>query len=78
MPDPAVPGRYQLVWTGGMCDGETVITIDDDLRTVSVEAAQVGGCDAIGVERRLVIDIDGPIDPAAVEVRYTETSAGAS
>lgn len=78
MPDPAVPDRYQLVWTGGMCDGDTVITIDDELRAISVEATQDGGCDAIGVERRLVIDVDGPVDPTAVEVRYTETSAGAS
>jgi hypothetical protein len=78
MPDPTMPDRYQLVWPGGMCDGDTVITIDGDLRTVRVEATQDGGCDAIGVERRLVIDVDGPVDPAAVEVRYTETSAGAS
>jgi hypothetical protein len=77
-PHPTVPDRYQLVWTGGMCDGDTVITIDGELRTVRVEATQDGGCDAIGVERRLVIDIDGPLDPRAVEVRYTETSAGAS
>lgn len=78
IPDPTVPDRYQLVWTGGRCDGDTVVTIDDELRTVMVEATQVGGCDAIGVERRLIIDVDGAIDPAAVEVRYTETRAGAS
>lgn len=56
-------------------------TLDIDQRSSwssIVEATKDGGCDTFGVERRLVIDVDGPLDPNAVEVRYTETSAGAS
>ena len=62
-----VAGRYHLYWTGGVCDGDSVVTIDATLSTVSVHATRQEPCDTTGVERRLVIDIDGALDPNAVE-----------
>jgi hypothetical protein len=38
----------------------------------------IGDCDTIGNEYRLILDIDGPVGVPVVEVRYADTSAGAS
>jgi hypothetical protein len=78
LPDPEIDGRFHLYWTGGVCDDEMVVTIDASMSRVTVDAGHSPPCDAMGVERRLVLDVDGPVDPAAVEVRYAEASAGAS
>jgi hypothetical protein len=45
---------------------------------VVVDSPLPGDCDSIAQEHRLVLDIDGAVSPPAVEVRYAETSAGAS
>jgi hypothetical protein len=76
--DRSIPGRYHLYWTGGVCDGDSIVTIDAELSKVSVHAIRQEPCDTMGVERRLVIDIDGALDPNAVETTYTETVTGAS
>jgi hypothetical protein len=78
VPDPSVAGRYQLIWNGGVCTPDIVVTIDAALSNVVVSNPVPGNCDTVGNEYRLVLDIDGPLDPPAVEVRYTDTSAGAS
>lgn len=78
LPDPEVAGRFHLYWTGGICDDEIVVTIDASMTTVTVDGGDPPPCDAMGVERRLVIDVDGALDPNAIELRYTETGAGAS
>ncbi len=76
--DRQLVGRYHLYWTGGICDGDSVVTIDATLSTVSVHATRQEPCDLTGVERRLVIDVDGALDPNAIETIYTETVTGAS
>jgi hypothetical protein len=78
LPDPAVPDRYQLVWSGGICDKDMIVTIDATFSKVVVDSPLPGDCDSIAQEHRLVLDIDGAVSPPAVEVRYAETSAGAS
>jgi hypothetical protein len=78
VPDPSVAGRYQLIWNGGVCTPDIVVTIDAALSNVVVSNPVPGNCDTVGNEYRLVLDIDGPLDPPAVEVRHTLTSAGAS
>lgn len=78
MRDPSIQGRYHLYWTGGICDGDSIVTIDAALSKVSVHAVREEPCDTMGVERRLVIDIDGTLDPNAVQTTYTETVTGAS
>ena len=76
--DRSIAGRYHLYWTGGVCNGDSIVTIDAAMSKVSVHAIRQESCDTMGVERRLVIDIDGTLDPNAVETTYTETATGAS
>ena len=78
MPDPTVAGRYHLMWNGGICTQDIVITIDATLSTVLVSNPVAGDCDTTGNEYRLVLDVEGPVAVPVVEVRYTETRAGAS
>ena len=78
VPDPTVAGRYHLMWNGGICTPDIVITVDATLSHVLVSNPVIGDCDTIGNEYRLILDIDGPAGVPVVEVRYTETSAGAS
>jgi hypothetical protein len=78
VPDPTVAGRYHLMWNGGICTQDIVITIDATLSNVLVSNPVTGECDTIGNEYRLILDIDGPVGVPAVEVRYADTSAGAS
>jgi hypothetical protein len=78
VPDPTVAGRYHLMWNGGICTPDIVITIDPTLSNVVVSNPVIGDCDTIGNEYRLILDIDGPVGVPVVEVRYADTSAGAS
>jgi hypothetical protein len=78
VPDPTASGRYHLVWTGGICESGTVVTIARDFKSVELTTPMPGNCDMLGHEYRLILDVDGPLDPPAVEVRHTLTSAGAS
>ena len=55
-----------------------VVTIDATFSKVVVETPMPSDCDTPAQEHRLVVDVDGAVDPPTVEVRYTETSAGAS
>ena len=66
------------MWYGGICAQDIVITIDATLSHVLVSNPVIADCDTIGNEYRLILDIDGPVGAPAVEVRYAETSAGAS
>jgi hypothetical protein len=78
VPDPEVASRFHLYWRGGICDDETVVTIDASMSAVTVDGGRRPACDAMGVERRLIIDVDGAVDPNAVETTYTVTVIGAS
>jgi hypothetical protein len=76
--DPAVSGRYHLVWRGGVCESETVVTITRDFRSVDLTTPMPGNCDTVAQEYRVILDVDGRLDPPAIEVRHTLTTAGAS
>jgi hypothetical protein len=78
VPDPTVAGRYHLMWNAGVCTPDIVITIDARLSNVLVSNPVTGDCETIGNEYRLILDIDGPVGVPVVEVRYADTSAGAS
>ncbi len=78
VPDPSAEGRYHLMWNGGICTSDIVITIDASMSSVVVSNPVPGDCDTIPNEYRLLLDIEGRLDPPAVEVDYAETSAGAS
>lgn len=78
LPDPSAEGRYHLMWNGGICTSDIVITIDATLSSVVVSNPVPGNCDTIANEYRMILDIEGRLDPPAVEVDYAETSAGAS
>ncbi len=81
VPDPSVPGRYQLAWMGGPCAPDIVIRIDPTLEHVVVTNTvppDPPDCDTVAQLYRLILDIDGPVDPPAVEVRHADMSAGAS
>jgi hypothetical protein len=81
VPDRSAPGRYHLAWVGGPCAPDIVITIDPTLSHVVVTNTvppDPPNCDTIAQLYRLVLDIDGPLDPPAVEVRHADMSAGAS
>jgi hypothetical protein len=81
VPDPSVPGRYQLAWIGGPCAPDIVITIDASISRVVVTNTvppDPPDCDTIAQLYRLTLDIDGQLEPPAVEVRHADMSAGAS
>lgn len=81
VPDASVPGRYQLAWMGGPCAPDIVIRIDSTLEHVVVTNTvppDPPDCDTIAQLFRLILDIDGPVDPPAVEVRHADMSTGAS
>jgi hypothetical protein len=81
VPDPSVAGRYQLAWVSGQCAPDITITINAALSRVVVTNTlppDPPNCDTIAQVYRLILDIDGPLDPPTVEVRHAETSAGAS
>jgi len=63
-----VDGRYRLVWTGGVCDGELTVTIGESLRRIVVDGGVRRACDAMGIGRELVLDFSGPVEAATVEV----------
>ena len=74
-------GRYQLAWVGGQCAPDITITINAALSRVVVTNTvppDPPTCGTIAQVYRLILDIDGPLDPPTVEVRHAETSAGAS
>jgi hypothetical protein len=79
--DPAFPGRYQLAWVGGPCAPDVTIEINLTLTRVVVTNTvppEPPDCDTIAQQYRLVLDINGPLDPPAVEVRQADMSTGAS
>jgi len=76
--DPVSAGRYHVVWRGGVCESETVVTIARDFRSVELTTPMPGNCDTVAQEYRVILDVDGRLDPPAIEVRHTMTSAGAS
>lgn len=78
LPDPRLRGRFHVVWVGGVCDGSMVVSIDAAFASILVDGGYQPGCDAMGIERHIVLDVDGELDPAVVETRYTETRAPAS
>ena len=65
------------MWNGGICTPDIVITADATLSHVLVSNPVIGDCDTIGNEYRFILEVD-PAGRARLEVRYTETSAGAS
>jgi hypothetical protein len=55
VPDPEVEGRYHVYWSGGACD-DMIVTIDPTFTIATVLDGQHTGCDAMGVERRLIVE----------------------
>ncbi len=66
-------GAYRLRWAGGICDGDLTVTIAADLRGIVVDGGQQVACDAMGIGRELVLKFSQQVDPADVDVMYTET-----
>lgn len=80
--DPDVDGRYRLWWMGSICDAEITVTITavgPSPTRIVIDHGSRAACDALGVERELVLDLIRSLDTAGVElVIVPPTLTGAS
>lgn len=67
--EPRMPGRVHLTWVGGICDSHITVTVAADLRTITYDMGPQPDCDTIGVGRELVLDFEGSVDVAGIEIR---------
>jgi hypothetical protein len=66
----------RLAWVGTICDHLVTVTIDPALDAIQVDGGSRPACDAMAVERQVVLTFEHPVDPAAITVTYTETLTG--
>lgn len=66
-------GQVRLLWIGGVCDGDMVVTIGESVRGITIDGGERPGCDAMGVGRELVLRFSEPIEADTVEIFYTWT-----
>lgn len=60
------PDSLVVGWVGGACDEWTQVEVDAAVGTVRVRTLETpGGCDAIGIDRRLEIRFAGPVRASA-------------
>jgi hypothetical protein len=74
--EAGLPRRVHLVWEGGLCDDEFVVTVAADLRSISVTGERGSPCRLMLVTRELVLDFSGTVDVPTIELTLGMTPSG--
>lgn len=71
-----LPGDDRSVyarWTSSICEGETTVRIDADIRSIEVQQPPRQQCDAVGTFVDLVLTFSGPVDKNLVTADLLES-----
>ena len=74
LPVPEDPNAVVLHWLGGGCDESVAIEVRDTGRlsfAVTTTVRQGLNCDAIGIQRAVLVQLSRPVDPSRLDVRFT-------
>src|SRR5262245_56335569 len=66
---PGEPQKVRVAWTGGACDTGVEMRLQDQgngFRIGIVTSVKDGPCDAVGIERSVVLTFDRPVAAALV------------
>jgi hypothetical protein len=68
--EPGMPGRVHLAWVGGICDTRVMVTVAEDLGSITIDMGpQPANCDTIGIGRQLVLDFEGTVDVPGITLK---------
>ena len=73
MPVPGDPNAVVLHWLGGGCDASVAIDVRDTGTlsfAVTTTVREGVGCDGIGIQRAVLVQLSRPVDPSRLDVRF--------
>jgi hypothetical protein len=68
---PGEPQKVRIAWTGGACDTDVQMRLQNQgngFRIAMTTSVKDGPCDAMGIERSVVMTFDRPVAPALVTI----------
>ena len=73
--EPNDPRSIRVTWTGGVCDSRVTVRVDS-LDSILVDGGPQPGCDAIGIDRALILTFDQAVDASIVDISYQDSRTG--